>query len=223
VKTSADTPRSRTKTIAWAAGAAVLAAAVGAAPGLAFWLAVRHADGTYPNGSEALVLVAAPALAGAVFAALSPRPVWKRSLVFTALYGILPALLTILAIYGDKASGLTVRGNEAAPLITGPLGVMAAWLLCWFLGALAAGLTSRARNWRAQGGTLQEWASTWWARRRCHHDWELEKTVQIPGRVGHLRYAGEVGHHDLRYFRCKNCGATRTQSDRWGPIADRRQ
>jgi hypothetical protein len=212
VRTSAETPRGRTKTIAWVAGAAGLATAVGAVPGLLFWLLVRHSDGTYPNGSEALVLVAVPVVAGATFAALCPRPVWRKSVLFTLAFGILPALVTILAIYG----------GEEAPMVSGPLGVVAAWLLCWFEGALPAGLTSRLRTWIAQGGTPGEWGRAWWRRRRCHHDWELEETAQLPGRVGHMRYAGEVGHHTIRYYRCPNCGATKTVSDRWGPISDRR-
>lgn len=192
--------------------AAVLAAALGAAPGVVFWFVVRHPDAAYPAGAEALALVAVPVVAGAVFAALCPRPVWRKSVVFTLVFGILPASVTVLAIYD----------SEPFPLVSGPLGVIAAWLLCWFEGALAAGLTSRLRTWRAGGGTPREWAKTWWRRRRCHHDWELEDTAKLPGRVGHMRYAGEIGHHTIRYYRCPLCGATKTVSDRWGPIADRR-
>ena len=194
------------------AGAALAAAVIGAAPGLAFWFVLRHPDGTYTDGTEGLVLVAAPVLAGIVFALLTPRPVWRRSVLFTLAYGILPALLTILVIYPASAS----------PFATGPLAVIAAWLLCWFVGALAAGLTSRLRTWRTQGGTLGEWGRGWWRRRQCKHNWELVETAKLPGRVGHQRYAGEIGYHNIYYYRCRNCDATKTQSDRWGPISDRR-
>jgi hypothetical protein len=182
-------------------------------PGLIFWFVVRRSDGNYTDGTEGLVLVAVPVVAGVVFALLTPRPVWRRSVLFTLVYGVLPALLTILVIYpaGDS------------PFITGgPLAVAAAWLLCWFAGALPAGLTSRLRTWRMQGGTLQEWGSGWWTRRRCKHNWELVQTVKLPGRVGHQRYAGEIGYHNLYYYHCRNCGAKKTQSDRWGPVSDRR-
>jgi hypothetical protein len=191
-------------------GAAVAATVMGAIPGLIFWLAVRRPDGTFPNGSEALVLVAMPVVAGATFALCCPRPVWRRSVLFTAVFGVLPALLTILVLYRD----------DPASLGTGPLAVVAAWLLSWFEGALPAGVVSRIRTWRGRGGTLSEWAKDWWRRRTCRHNWELVETQKILGNPNDRWSFGRtaIGHHSLYVYKCPVCGANKVRNDRWSPL-----
>ena len=212
MKPSADLGRSPAATAARVAAATFAGIVAGAVPGLVFWFAVRRADGSYPPNSEAIVLLAVPLVAGTAFAAVCPPRVWRKSVVFTGLFGVPLAVFTYLAIYRNDPSGL----------FSGPMLAVGAWILCWFMGALGAGNVSRLRTWSARGGTLAQWARRWWRRRHCHHDWELVETRKLMGRTGHLLQAGSVGYHNLNYYRCRNCGATKTKSDRWGPVTDRR-
>jgi hypothetical protein len=171
-------------------------------------LVVRGADGVYPAGSEALVIVAAPFLAGSLFALLGPRPILRWSAVFAAAFAVPLALLTILVIYRGDLEGL-----GPAPLAT-----IATWALCWIVGFVGAAIFSRVRAWAAEvrAVSLTRWLSGWWGRRTCHHDWELQETQEILGRLH--RSSEGVGNHYIYIFRCRNCGATNTQSDRWGPV-----
>ncbi len=191
--------------------AALAGCLLGSIPTLLFWFILRGPEGRFPSSSEILVLGATPLLAGMGFAAVCPGPVWRRSVAFTAGYSLLPALLVILVLY--KAAG-----ESLGPA---PLGVLTAWILSWFAGGLGAGLVSRVRSSVARGGTPRTWTRDWWHRRRCSHNWELIETRRLLGRVGHLRIAGAVGYHNIYYYRCRNCGATKTQNDRWGPAGDR--
>jgi hypothetical protein len=93
----------------------------GAVPGLVFWFAVRRADGSYPPNSEAIVLLAVPLVAGTAFAAVCPPRVWRKSVVFTGLFGVPLAVFTYLAIYRNDPSGL----------FSGPMLAVGAWILCW--------------------------------------------------------------------------------------------
>ena len=120
---------SRLGTLARAVAACAAGVIAGAIPTAGFWYLLRSPEGTYPAPSEGLILGVCPLLAGAAFALTAPRPVWRRSVWFTAVFAILPALLAILVIYKGDAKGLGPA----------PLAVLAAWILCWLLGALGAG------------------------------------------------------------------------------------
>ncbi len=192
------------------AAACVAGVMAGAVPTAIFWYLLRDPGGAFPRPSEGLVLGVCPLLAGAAFAWLTPRPVWRRSVRFTAVFAILPALLTILVIYRDEATGLGPA----------PLAVLAAWILGWFLGALAAGVVSRVRTSMSRGGTPGIWLSDWWRRQRCHHDWELVEEQRILGRALGRSESLPLGpsYHYIRVFRCNNCGAVKHKNDRWSPL-----
>jgi hypothetical protein len=195
-----------------AVAATVVALIVGAAPCLVFWFVVRGADGTYPAGSEALVPIAAPFLAGFVFALVTPRPILRWSAAFAAAWGVPLALLTVLVIYSGNLDGL-----GPAPLAT-----VATWVLCWVLGFVGAAIASRVRAWAADvhATSLRQWLRGWWTRRTCSHDWELVDTQETLGSpLGRQTWAPRnVTKRHVYTYRCSVCGAERSRSDRWGPV-----
>ena len=194
--------------------AATVAALIGGSvPCLIFWFMVRHADGTYPAGSEALVMVAAPFLAGLVFALFGSGPILRRAAGFAAALAVPLALVTILVIYNNDLDGLGPA----------PLAAIAAWALFWIIGFVGAAIGARVRKWAAKvrATSLAQTLREWWARRTCPHNWELVEKQGIPGRpLGRpaLPPLG-VAYHFIYIYRCPICGAVKAKSDRWGPAS----
>jgi hypothetical protein len=187
--------------------ATVAALVVGSIPTIVFWFVVRDASGAYRAGSETLVVIATPFVAGFMFALVTPRPILRWSATFAAVLAVPLALLTILVIYKGDLDGL-----GSAPLAT-----VAAWVLCWVVGFVGAAMASRARAWAAdfRATSLRHWLQGWWTRRTCSHDWELQATEKLLG--GRHGGTPRVEYHYIYVYRCRICGAVKERSDRWGP------
>ena len=57
------------------------------------------------------------------------------------------------------------------------------------------------------------WLARFWARITCHHDWQLMHKEKILGPLQVKDRGGSyVMYHYLLVYRCRRCGATRSET-----------